>query len=229
MFVQQFFDSRDAISEALAERIAGQLSRAIAHRGSASLVVSGGSSPLAVFKRLSSYTLDWRQVTILPSDERWVDDNDPASNAAMIRRELLQGPAAEARFVSLFDDQVDYEQADKIMSDRISAVQRPFDYVLLGMGTDGHTASLFPDAPDIEQSLSARQACVLAAPPSQSQRRISLTPSALLDAYQIGILFFGQEKADVFAAASSDGDLREYPIRSVLRQQRVPVTTYFAL
>lgn len=229
MFIQQFFDNRDRLNAALADQIARRLSQAITHRGRATLAVSGGSSPVALFNALSERSLDWSQVTILPTDERWVGEDHEASNAAMIRRELLRNKAAKARLVSLYDDQVAYADAADVISDRIKSLSSPFDYVLLGMGTDGHTASLFPDAPDIDAALASRKACVLSEPPSQSQQRISLSPVSLLNACAIGLLFFGQEKADVFAEAIEHGELAEYPVRCVLRQELVPVTSYFAL
>ena len=115
------------------------------------------------------------------------------------------------------------------MSARVDKLHRPFDYVLLGMGSDGHTASLFPDDPQISYALSSAEACVVASPLSQPLDRISLTPNVLLDSQAIGLLVFGQEKADVFSKASLPGDLGVFPERSVLRQELVPVTTYFAL
>lgn len=229
MFIQQFFEDRSAAAKALADDIAAHLADAIQQRGTATLVVSGGSSPLETFSLLSEADLDWSRVSILPSDERWVDESDPASNAGMLRRELLINKAVDARFLSLFDGAVEVSVAAKHISDRVDRLQRPLDYVLLGMGGDGHTASLFPDDPGIDSALSSSQTCVLAVPPSQPLKRISLTPTVLLDSTKIGLLFFGQDKADVFARASTPGDLAELPVRAVLRQERVPVTTYFAL
>ncbi|MEL7311109.1 MAG: 6-phosphogluconolactonase [Pseudomonadota bacterium] len=229
MFIQQFFDDRARASEKLADDIARELVRGLSDRGSATLVVSGGSSPLDTFRQLRDKDLDWSKVTVVPSDERWIDVNEPASNAGMLHRELLVGKAAAARFVSLYDGAVELADAAHAMSARVDKLKRPFDYVLLGMGSDGHTASLFPDDPEISHALSSSNACVVANPPSQPLHRVSLTPQVLLDSRAIGLLFFGQEKADVFSKASLPGDLSEFPVRSVLRQELVPVTTYFAL
>ncbi|MEL6870795.1 MAG: 6-phosphogluconolactonase [Pseudomonadota bacterium] len=228
MFIQQFFDSRERTASVLADEIAGHLRAAIDARGLATLVLSGGSSPLATLNALATRELDWSKVTVLASDERWVDEQDPASNAAMIRRELLRERAEQARLVSLYEPNVAAPDALAAINARVDALPMPFDYVLLGMGDDGHTASLFPDDPDIAAALVSRQACVLASPPSQPLLRISLTPNALLNARSLGLLFFGQSKADVFAQASLDGDLSEFPVRAVLRQEIVPVTTFYA-
>ncbi len=229
MFCQNFFDQRERLAVALADDIARHLRDALAGRGAATLVVSGGSSPLATFQALAARELDWSSVTILPSDERWVAETDPASNAGMIRRELLRGKAAKATFVSLYDDGLGEDEAALAISKRVDALRRPFDYVLLGMGEDGHTASLFPDDPGIAGALASRSSCVIARPPSQPLARISLAPQALLDSRHIGLLFCGQKKADVFAAASAAGELAEYPVRTVMRQELVPLTTYHAL
>ncbi|MEM6818523.1 MAG: 6-phosphogluconolactonase [Pseudomonadota bacterium] len=229
MFLQQFFDSRTLAAEALAADICAALSSAIEERGEATLVVSGGSSPLEAFRLLSKMEFDWSLVTVVPSDERWVDVDDPASNAGMLQRDLLQWSASAARFLSLYDADVSSTDAAEAIGARVARLPRPIDYVLLGMGTDGHTASLFPDDPNIEAALASKAPCVMARPPSQPLQRISLTPRVLLDSRQIGLLFFGQDKADVFAEASIAGDLAEYPVRSVLRQEMVPVSTYFAL
>ncbi|MEO0573964.1 MAG: 6-phosphogluconolactonase [Pseudomonadota bacterium] len=229
MFSQHFFDDRERVAISLSADIARRLAAAIDARGHATLVVSGGSSPLATLNALAATDIDWSKVTVLASDERWVAEDDPSSNAGMIARELLRDKASDARFVSLYEPGMHADGAIQTIADRVSALPLPFDYVLLGMGDDGHTASLFPDDPDIESALSSQEACIVAKPPSQPLQRVSLTPNALLNAHAIGLLFFGQSKADVFAAASVDGELKEFPVRSVLRQEIVPVSTYFAL
>lgn len=228
-FIQQFFDTRERAAIALADAIAAQLDAAIAARGHATLVASGGSSPLAAFRALSARDIDWSKVTVLPSDERWVPETNSASNGGMLDRELRRNAAAKAQRVSLFAEGLEGDAAVAAIDARLKALPRPFDVVLLGMGGDGHTASLFPDDPDIESQLASRDDVVFARPPSQDVARLSLTPRALLDAHHIALLFFGQDKAEVFAQASAGGELAELPVRVVLRQQIVPVTTYHAL
>jgi 6-phosphogluconolactonase len=229
MLIQSFFDTRERLNETLADDICAALAAGLDAHGRASLVVCGGSSPLGVFRELAGRELDWGRVTVLPGDERWVPETHADSNAGMIRRELLQGRAGAATFVSLYEPDAEPAAAIARIDARVEAVPRPFDYVLLGMGDDGHTASLFPDSPDIDAALSASTSCVVQTVPRLAAPRISLTPHALLDSRQIGLLFFGGEKAAVFAAASGPGDLAQYPVRAVLRQQIVPVTTYHAI
>ncbi|MEM9171728.1 MAG: 6-phosphogluconolactonase [Pseudomonadota bacterium] len=228
MFVLQSFDSRSRAAQVLANDIASSLRDALEARGRATLVVSGGSSPLEMFSLLGEVDLNWARVVILPSDERWVDQEDPASNAGMLMRTLMAGRASAARLLSLYDESLAEHDIATALSSRLSELALPLDVVLLGMGGDGHTASLFPDDPDIAGALASTDHCVTARPPSQPLLRVSLTPNTLLNARQIKLLFFGQEKADVFSEAAEHGDLTEYPVRCVLRQERVPVTTYFA-
>ena len=211
MFIQEFLDSRERAAEVVADTIAHHLETAIAQRGNATLVVSGGSSPLASYRLLRTRPLDWSRVTIVPSDERWVGEDDPASNEGMLRRELVTGAAASARLLGLYDGSVADAEAAMRIGERIDRLPRPFDYVLLGMGADGHTASLFPDDPGIAKALSSTASCVMARPPSQPLQRISLTPQALLDARALGLLFFGEDKAEVFAEGIGGRRPRDVP------------------
>jgi 6-phosphogluconolactonase len=136
------FDDLQEQSMALAEKIIDILSQAIINKGSASIAVSGGSTPKALFNILSNSTLDWEKVTVTLVDDRWLAPNHPDSNQHLVEQQLLQNKAVNARFVGLY-------QADKGLADTIDFLntQQPessFDVLLLGMGNDGHTASLFP-------------------------------------------------------------------------------------
>ena len=98
----------------------------------------------------------------------------------------------------------------------------------MGARPDGHTASLFPDSPELGDALESRQSLEWLTTPSSPVRRISLTPHALLQSERISLLFFGEEKRTVYETAASGTKLSEYPVRVVLCQQRVPVTVYWA-
>ena len=140
------FQDSPALVAALANQVAGLLRAAIKERGRASLVVSGGATPVPFFAALSAQALDWQQVTITLADERWVDPADPDSNEQLVRRHLLQNRAAAARFVGLKTGAITAVQGEKECGARLALVPRPFDALILGMGNDGHTASLFPQA-----------------------------------------------------------------------------------
>jgi 6-phosphogluconolactonase len=212
----------------LASTIAQILRAATAAHGKASLVVSGGTTPGPLFRVLRSIRLPWERVTVVPSDERWVAADDAASNEAMIRRELLAEHAASANLLSFYRPGLDAEAALPALSSDLAQVKRPFDAVVLGMGADGHTASLFPDSPDIDRALGSSDCLVVQRLARLPQPRVSLTARALLDAYEIHLLLFGQEKREVFERAVQPGAVSELPIRAILHQSTVPVTAYWA-
>jgi 6-phosphogluconolactonase len=149
------FASPDELAEALAKRVARELAGALAMRGKASLAVSGGKTPVRLFQALSAQPLDWRNVGMTLVDERLVPDTDQRSNARLVQENLLRGEAAEARFMPLYSSTESPERAARNAESAlaISAFPFPLDVVVLGMGTDGHTASFFPDAGNLESLL----------------------------------------------------------------------------
>lgn len=222
------FDSRDAASIALADHIASALELAVEQRRHASLVVCGGSSPLATFRYLRQKKLPWQDVTIVPSDERLVPVGHVDSNEGMIRRELMQEKVADAQFLSLAQAGLAKDGRIDGLKSKLSGLAKPIDIVLLGMGADGHTASLFPNSPDITDALNSRDPCVIQRPPHLEEIRLSLTPEFLLDAREIVLLIFGDGKRGVYDRAISSGSVSEFPIRFALRQKQVPVSVYWA-
>ena len=147
------FSDLGALSRALADQIAASLKTAIAARGLASLVVSGGKSPIKLFEMLRTQELDWSRVCIALADERWVDPADPASNEKLVRDVLLKGSAAAARFLGLKNGAPTPDMGAVSAWETFARVPRPFDAVVLGMGDDGHTASLFPGSPNLLSAL----------------------------------------------------------------------------
>jgi 6-phosphogluconolactonase len=223
------FATPDALADALAEAIARQINDALKARGRATLVVSGGSSPRATFIRLAQKPVRWGAVTITLTDERWVPASDPASNEAFVRGTLLVGPAASAHFVGLYTADSTPEAGERACAARIEALARPFDAVLLGIGDDGHTASLFPGAPGLSDALdpAGRALCRAMRPPGVPPPRMTLTLRALLDARGAFLLFQGARKRAAYEAALADGAADAMPVRAVLRQGRVPVKVYW--
>jgi 6-phosphogluconolactonase len=207
------FETREMASKALAARLAELLEAAEKAQGKASLVVSGGTSPVMLFHCLREKPLPWQAITMVPSDERNVAANHPERNDAMIRHELLSGAAAQADLVSLIPP---------------GEVPDHFDAVVLGMGGDGHTASLFPGSPDLGRALSSKNKLESVEVPQLGSSRVSLTPSALLNAAALFLLFFGDEKRRVFEAAMAGNDVHEYPVRFALHQDAAPVAIFWA-
>lgn len=215
----------DALSSDLAQQIADNLGAAIAARGRASLVVSGGRSPRRLFEYLRSQPLDWSRIWVVLADERWVEPSDPDSNERLVRDVLLQDLAAGARFAGLKNPAATPELGAAAAWATLAAVPRPFDAVILGMGDDGHTASLFPASPNLDGALdpAAAAGCVGMRAPTPPQMRLSLNLAALLDSRRIVILITGEAKWQTYAAACQAGPAREMPVRSVLRQRSTPV------
>jgi len=210
------FESRQEASRALADEIASTLAKALDQRQEATLVVSGGTSPVTFFHNLRDRELAWDQMTIIPSDERNVPAGHADRNDAMIQRELMQGAASSAHLRRLLPRSV---------ADRIPQV---FDGVVLGMGEDGHTASLFPDSTTIEADLDSTELTVHVFVPRLEAERTSLTPVALLNSRRIDLLFFGEAKRSVFEKARLPGPISTFPVRAVLHQDRVPVRVFWA-
>lgn len=189
-------------------KIADHLSRAIAERGAASLIVSGGSSPLAIFKALTAMKIDWAKVTISLVDDRDVPADHTDSNELLLQTHLLKGEIASANFISLARD-----------PDKVAMIARPFDVMLLGMGTDGHFASLFPDM------ISDEAAFGLGAAPtilrtgikgSPAHPRVTMNLAMILQSSHIYLLVNGAAKAAVFADAQHNHNL---PIAALLQQK----------
>ncbi len=205
------FSSTADLDRRLAQDIEIRLQKACADRGHASLIVSGGSTPVGLFNRLSCADLDWHKITVALADERWVNDTHADRNERMVKAELLQGNAADARFISLAAEYPDLEKSIAQARSAFSEVNR-FDVVLLGMGTDGHTASLFPcatETPDVFQSVEGVETTQ---PTTAPHRRITLTPERLKNT-DFGIIHIvGDKKLDVLTAAIARQDTLSAPI-----------------
>jgi len=214
---------------ALATAVAGELAAALAARGAASLVVSGGRTPALMFARLATQPLDWSRVQITLADERWVGFDHPASNERLVRMDLLRGAAAAARLIGMKNDAVSPGAGAAAAWATIGAMPQPFDVVLLGMGDDGHTASLFPGSAELAAGLD-RQAppgCLGVRPVAAPFPRLTLNLSALLNARRICVQISGAGKWQVYERACLAGAESEMPIRAILRQRQVPVEVFW--
>jgi 6-phosphogluconolactonase len=219
------FSDSEALSRSLGNQLADNLRAAIAARGLASLVVSGGKSPTRMFEFLRVADIDWSRVCVALVDERWVDPADPGSNEKLVRDVLLQEAAAAARFIGLKNAAPTPDLGAVSAWETFARVPRPFDAVVLGMGDDGHTASLFPHSPNLSSALNpaAVAGCVGMWSPVAPHPRLSLNLSALLDSRRIVLSIPGAEKWKTYTAACAEGPVQEMPIRAILRQRRTPV------
>lgn len=224
----EMFASAAAAADAAAHGIADALTTALNTRGRATLVATGGRAPGPVYDRLKDVQLDWARVVVTLSDERCVSAEDPASNARLVRERLLAGAASKAAFVPLWRQAPSPEAAAEALEPALRALV-PFDAVVLGMGEDGHVASLIPGSPILAQGMDpAGGRLALAVPPGHGSpplARITLTLPALLQARAIFLLVAGDAKREVIAQARAGADL---PVRALLAQDRVPVRILWA-
>lgn len=224
------FENRPDATAAAAGLLAGLVGDALDKRpdAEASLIVSGGSTPGPCFDLMSAIALDWSRVTVLPSDERWVPASDSDSNERLIRQHLLKDKAEHGRFLSFFHQGIEATEAPEVIRQDLSKLAQPFSAALLGMGEDGHFASLFPDFDGLKQALDplGKEACVMVQTAGSPHLRISLTLSTLLNTTSIVLLIFGEAKRVVFDTAFRGGSA--FPIESLLRHTRCPLTVIWA-
>jgi 6-phosphogluconolactonase len=227
--LKRFRSAHEMESEVAAD-LAAQLGRAITARGQAGLLVSGGHSPAGLFEQLRKQALDWSRVSIALVDERWVEPSDPGSNERMVREKLLREGAAAARFFGLKNPAPSPDLGAAAAWKASTHIPRPVDVTVLGMGDDGHTASLFPGSPNLARALDleAAEGCIGMWSPSAPHARLSLNLRALLDSRRIWIFLLGEAKLRTYDAACGPGPVEEMPVRAVLRQQRVPVEVVWA-
>lgn len=220
-----------ALASGLAADVAARLREALAQRGHALLAVSGGRSPVAFLQALSLERLDWAEVTVILVDERCVPDKHPDSNAALVRQHLLQGPATAACFVPFFQD-VPSSQDDAALhalqlhaEARLGRLSWPLDVAVLGMGLDGHTASLFPGAPGLERALTTPAHCAWVRPAATQPARLTLSLSTLLQARHLILQISGAAKQAVYARALQGAEAG-LPVSLLLCQPQTPIATW---
>lgn len=226
--MEQCFPDRDAAASAVAVRIESALQRQLASRAKASFVVSGGSTPAATFTQLAQKDMAWRQVQVLLSDERWVSPEHADSNENMLRERLITSSATSLRLLPFYADGTSVEDRCAVMEKAIRKLPLPFACALLGMGEDGHFASLFPGTSNLRLGLDpdSDTLCIPVTTGSSPYNRISLTLAALLMSEEIMLLAYGEKKRAVIAqAARGESDL---PVSHLLKQQRTPVRVFWA-
>jgi 6-phosphogluconolactonase len=224
------FAHTSGLNRELTERIRQLLGDGIRHRGRASLVVSGGTTPVALFEALSGEDMPWEKVVVSLADERWVDPGTPDSNERLVRTHLLKNKAAAATFIGLKTPEDPAGAGEAACENRIRQIPVPFDLLILGMGDDGHTASLFPGAAALPGALdmASERICMAVSPPEAPHDRMTLTLPALLNSRRIFVHIVGEKKRKVYERAIAGESPEEMPIRAILSQKKVPVTIWWA-
>jgi len=206
------------MAEAAASAVEAQLSAGLRTHGRAALVATGGRSPGPVYDRLCRAGIDWARVVVTLSDERQVDIDSPNANIRLLRERLFVGEAARAHYLPLTD-----------YAEPALRALMPFDAVMLGMGEDGHIASLIPGSPVMAQAMDPDGKTLVAESPegfgSPPVARITLTLAALLQSRAIFLLIAGEAKRQVISDAQAGADL---PVRAILDQDRVPVRVFWS-
>ncbi|MBK8082607.1 MAG: 6-phosphogluconolactonase [Devosia sp.] len=224
------FGTKEDLALALAEAVAEHLNDGIAARGRAVLAVSGGSTPARFFSVLSRRRdIDWDKVIVTLVDERWVPETSDRSNAGLVNERLLQGPAATAHFVPLYTggevpDAAAIARTNMLVNDLPS----PFDAVILGMGSDGHTASFFPGGDSLAAALGGEGPAIAIRAPGAGEPRVTLVLGRLLETHGLYLHIEGEEKAGVLERAAGEGPVEDMPVRAILRQSRTPLTIFWS-
>ena len=219
--VIETFSDAAAWAEAAASRLAEALAEAIDADGHAVFAGSGGSTPSPIYARLAEADLDWSKVTATLVDERYVPETSPDSNAALMKRTLLTGPTASARFLPLYSPSVTVDRAAAEASKALAAEGGRLDAVLLGMGEDGHICSMFPDSPTLKTLLTpGLKPAVYGVPQGRdgmapSMERLSINLPCLVGARRVVLALTGAAKRDVFER-EAQGDPRVHPIAALI-------------
>lgn len=230
--IEHKFDSREAMLAALCRVFIEDIEQALRHGSQASLLLSGGSTPVPLYRQLSQAPLDWARVDIALVDERWVEVDDAASNERLLRESMLINNAAEARFTGMKNDAASPFDGVGECNLRYAGLPLPHTICLLGMGPDGHTASLFPQARGLSEALLSRQHCA----PIQANRsavtgdlieRMTLTPWSIRQSDRLLLLITGEDKWQVLQKARHEDASAPLPI-GIIVQQAPALEVYWA-
>ena len=226
---KQEFQTREQLDHALAQHVSELLIEAIAIRGNATLVVSGGTTPLGFFGLLSKQHLDWKRVLVTLADERWLEDTHQDSNTRLVKEHLLVNEAAAAKFLPLKTNDSDPYDAIESLQNSFAEIGE-IDVLILGMGVDGHTASLFPNTSSLTEGLNikSKQSFIGVVPLVAPHKRISMTLTRLLSSRKVIVHITGVEKRAVFEKACGEFSPRKMPISALIYEAINPIALYWA-
>jgi 6-phosphogluconolactonase len=211
----QVYPDREALMLGLSGVIASQLADFLRREGRASLCVPGGTTPGPIFDTLSGVDLNWANVAVFLNDERWVPESNERSNTRLLRERLIRGRALQARLVPLYAPAAQPEEMLDALADGLRP-HLPISVLLLGMGADMHTASLFPGADRLAEGLAPDAPVLLPMrADAAGEPRITLTASVLKAAMNIHLLITGPEKRAALDRAMTLSPI-EAPVRAVL-------------
>ncbi len=227
-------DNKTKLFSATATRCQEQLAKALKTKGKASFIIPGGTTPGPAFEQLSKANLAWENITIAQSDERWVEAEHPQSNQGLTEKTLLINQAKQANYIPMKNQQPTALLGEVQCDSEYKAMPTPFSLTMLGMGLDGHIASLFPNKTIIESALTKNKdklcmaidatGCEVA---GDYPERMSLTFSGILNSELILILMIGNAKFEVINQAINNTDPLKFPISVLLNQTDTPIEIHW--
>ena len=207
-------NSSESLAEDLSHKIVEILKQSIKSDGRASLAVSGGRTPIPLLEALSGLKLDWSSVDLTLVDDRWVEPSHEDSNEKLVRAHLIKNKAKKINFVPLKNNNKTAKDGHKLSEESLQQVKSPFDVVVLGVGSDGHTASLFPCSDELTEGMDLNNPCRLIAtsPKTAPYERMSLTAKTIIDSKNIFLHLNGSGKLHTLELAMTNKDAMKMPI-----------------
>ena len=211
-------NSGESLAVDLSQNINEILKESIKKRGRASMAVSGGNTPKLLFEELSLLNLDWSKVDLTLVDDRWVDSNNEDSNELLVNTHFIKNKAEKVNFVPLKNDAKTAKDGIPLSEEALKSFTMPFDIVILGMGADGHTASLFPCSDELSKGMDLKTKSLLVAtkPKTAPYERISLTAKSIIDAKKVFLHLNGSSKLHTLEEAMNISDSSKMPIYAFL-------------
>jgi len=212
-------NNSESLASDLCQCIGEILTEAIRKKGRASMAVSGGSTPIPLFKEFSLLNIDWAKVDLTLVDDRWVDAKNADSNELLVRTYLIKNKAAKVNFIPLKNDAKTAKDGQKNSEEMLKNITLPFDVVLLGMGSDGHTASLFPCSDELSEAMDLNNSNYLisTSPKTAPYQRLSLTAKVIFDSKNVFLHLNGSSKLHTLESAMEYKDPNKMPIYTFLK------------
>jgi 6-phosphogluconolactonase len=223
------YPTKVELDTALAQFVAEKVTQAIAARGKAVIALSGGRTPMGMLTKLRQLPLPWEKVLVTLVDDRWVEENHPDSNARLLREALLQDHAQAATFLPLKNSAPSPHEGQMECETHLSQLPAKLDVVILGMGEDGHTASLFPEAPELETAMYGEQRCAAISPQTAPHLRMTLTAPYISQSRTVILHITGTSKKQLLQEMCAEDAPKPYaPIRRVFAFIRTEKYVFWA-
>ncbi len=219
------FESAEDVCIALSDEIETIVTNAVAARGEASIALSGGRTPIPMFQALSSKALPWDNMTVSLVDDRWVPPTHKDSNEALLIKHLLASNPNRTHFIGFWKPDCDAYSAVPLCNESFSGLPEALDCAVLGMGNDGHTASIFPESEQLQNALDTTDTCCAVTPSTAPHDRMTMSAHKLLASRKRILHLKGEDKLETLKSAVMDDDIHSMPVRLFLNH---PLTIYWS-